>query len=801
MANQIESFTLTLTLTGAIGQSYDFGTDANPLCHLTVTSRSWTEAVIETTKERNVYGKKVRRKPSPDQLEIEELDIGGGELEVKIILNDFIYADDVITNVTLEPGFHPSITTQTVISTITNNSIDDYPLPISTWVNHDLERVESTAHTVRLVTAHRHFEHGQLVRAVKFIATDASLNTSAVIVTSMSQLPTYVSGLSGSCFEGTLDFTGLNQGEMVTIDAIIYPWIGDDWQASVDGAVYPSPNMTVLKCLNDKTGAYGTVYAYVDGVGAGTPQVSEVAATAQANPYDNVKNAAIALQSYNNSNFGRNDVSGSVMRLEEFEHIIVAFRTVANPGDIPMLMEPADDNKQSTTIFKDAGIDTYSSITKKLKIKGITLKATADVVFLTAAATLTDGSNLIIQDCNFDGNAVTSSGSWIYEVGYLWLINCTGDDLRQGAIYGVAPCSCKSIGCLDAGSIDSGTYSVISTKTLDSFFIAGSIGDSGNKAVTDPIIAFAHIGNAEIQSCIRIEQYNLNVAVIGTVAEKYIENFPAVEVGNGSDNDFGNVVVIAHSSVGARDNVMYQDSGTVTYDKQGIFSDIISSYSWNCKTDVFNPDGSPIGNWSVVNRVGSVRKAQLRDAGMGLNQGDAGSWFGEVIADGDVLGTDAVPIIADFVNDQSLTVGGTGNGDYTPGALTALPQIPAGKTAFPFDQKGRVVPTDGTAYVGAIQFAAIADAVAIADINQGQDISGIVIDQLSLIAAANIGQSQAVSQVVAGQITALWVDSVDHGQIIDNINFSIANGKLIIEFTGRAPEVSFNARAPEINFS
>ncbi|MBG6203047.1 hypothetical protein IWQ48_004204 [Labrenzia sp. EL_13] len=57
----------------------------------------------------------------------------------------------------------------------------------------------------------------------------------------------------------------------------------------------------------------------------------------------------------------------------------------------------------------------------------------------------------------------------------------------------------------------------------------------------------------------------------------------------------------------------------------------------------------------------------------------------------------------DWVNDQSSNTSGPGGGDYTPGASNTLPKIPAGQTEFAVDQKGRAIPLDGTAVVGALQ--------------------------------------------------------------------------------------------------
>ena len=80
--------------------------------------------------------------------------------------------------------------------------------------------------------------------------------------------------------------------------------------------------------------------------------------------------------------------------------------------------------------------------------------------------------------------------------------------------------------------------------------------------------------------------------------------------------------------------------------------------------------------------------------------GTTGAWVGQVIGLGTIFGSSATPLVMDFVNDTSGTAFG---GDYTPGASSVMPTVPAGLAPYPVDQLGRAIPNDGSEVAGAIQ--------------------------------------------------------------------------------------------------
>ena len=371
--------------------------------HVTVTRQGFDAAGSAITFDEDVLLTKRVRQPYPNQATLTASDVA---------LADFVYAGDTVAGVT-------------------NASTRAYPKPIALWLNHDLERATAATHTVRLAVAHAHARAGRPVAAVRFTVTDDQGGSHSVLVSAMSVVSYTASGLSVPHFAATLDLSGLAQGALCTVDATIYPWVGEAFMVSTDADAYPSPNLTVLKLLNDRTGGYGTAYAYVDAATGdnGTGAVSETPATAAAAPFATIAAAASAVQSFNNATYGRNNASGGVIRLTEAAvHTHSSFSGVA-VDDIPLVIEndPANSGK---AVYQDAGSSTSNSIPDILKFSGITLRrnASGNVIFLDNAASSSPGNRaLVLSDCTFDDNGLGASwGAWIYKVARMW-----PDELRR----------------------------------------------------------------------------------------------------------------------------------------------------------------------------------------------------------------------------------------------------------------------------------------------------------------------------------------------------------------------------------
>lgn len=701
---------LQITIPSAgTGGVYNLGTDAAPTVSVAVTSKSWTSSGVETTLNRTVYGKAVLRKPYPDQASKDET-VSGSDIIIKVVLNDFIYAGETVSNVAVSAGFRTDDgggnSSTAINEDVINNSSVAYHLPVAMWINHDLDWVKASTYNVQMAVAHKDFRNSLPVRAVKFIATDAHSNTTSVTSSTMTKKDFLATGLSAPVFSCDLDFSGLTAGDMVTIDAIIYPWIGDAFQVSVSGDIYPSPNLTVLKVLNDRTGTYGTAYAYVNGVGGGTPTVSADAEIASANPYATIQAAAAAIQTYNNTTFTRNTASGGIIRLTPGVYTIASFSSV-QVSDIPLLIESSDVANKSSTIFQDYGTaHATNCLPDRIKFRNITLrKNSSSYIFFDMAATKNGVHRLIVDSCIFDANGKAAYIGWFYGIGIGWIINCTGPELGQslasgvitkqilaiGSTCGVGPATYSHIGCRATGLWRGGQDNAANVVPNGSFMGWGLLNASG--ATDIPV----NVGR---------EILPRGFAVVGSILESRLSGQKCMTLSADSATlPAQNVLDISNTGVGHRVNLGYQDIGTAY-----VYKDLISSLSvhWqiNCKTDTYiTASGARTGNWSVRYRVGSKNRVSLTGCN-DLASNGPGLGTASVYAKGDAVGSIGAPINPHFIDDASFTGSGSGFGDYTPAETTELPRVPAEETAYPYDLLGRPVPTDGTALVGAVQRAA-----------------------------------------------------------------------------------------------
>lgn len=688
--------------------TYDDGLDASnePTAStptIATTSKSWTSSGVETTIGRTLFARTPVRNPGLTTLD--ENDVGG-DLVVRVALSHFVYSGDTVGAFSFPVGWANNGSTDNSPSsgTCTNISTRPYPQPVAMWGNHDLDWCQSASYTVDLAVSQAYAQQGQGVRAVRFIATDESLNSVSVIV-SNETLRTYTgSGKSASVYSAALDFSSLAGGEMVTIDAEVFPWVGDKFTVSTDADSYPSPNLTVLKVLNDYDDGYGTVYAYVDGVG-GAGAVHEVEGTAQTTPFDSLANAASALQTYINANFGRNNVSGGIIVLEAGTHVHSSFSARA-VGEIPLLVRAASPANKSTTIYEDPGYSVTNGVCDLLKFQDITLrKQGGSVIFIDSGANISSSNMTVFENCDFDINGTSNYGAWVYRVGRLYLVNCDLGSTFSGVVNRFSTTSKQVIAIGSSGSMGSATYHALGSKGERYGAVAA---DAGN-----PDAVGLFLGWTELSLLSGSGNNALGVgATIGprgalfvacTLEKSGDDTGPTMVVNaDGSTLPAENVVMLGCTVVGSRTNWLYQDTGSTTIYKYG-FDRFNVHWQWNCKSDLFpTVDVNRFGNWSEIYHAGHAYTSYL-EGGSASDAYGNNAWQGQIPGLGFQAGTGSVPIDPDWLDDASFQGSQLGNGDYRPGASTELIQIPSGQAPFSYDQNGVALANDGTDYVGALQ--------------------------------------------------------------------------------------------------
>ena len=299
-----------------------------PAITVNLTRPGFTESggvVSATTRSRTLYGtKRIRQAWPTNTLFLTE--ISGDDLRVYVGLSGYVYSGDTAITVNIAAGAVTATdaSTSNAVSglAVTNQSAVPYPKVKATILNRasSLPFTRQTGNYVNAV-------HGACkggILGLLCTLSDESSNSVNEFVAEPSVLGDERSGsanaIKGHGWVTNTDITGLDQGELMTARFRMYPIDGDA------GSVYDSADFTARDYLRnrthriDHTGAWPTVYAYVDEANGdnGTGIASETASSARALPFSNLWGAVLAIRNYNNANFGRsNSLDGGVVRLKD----------------------------------------------------------------------------------------------------------------------------------------------------------------------------------------------------------------------------------------------------------------------------------------------------------------------------------------------------------------------------------------------------------------------------------------------------------------------------------------------------
>ncbi|MEM1163349.1 MAG: hypothetical protein AAGJ28_20660, partial [Pseudomonadota bacterium] len=495
-------------------------------------------------------------------------------------------------------------------------------------------------------------------------------------------------------------------GVQLTVDAIIYPWAGPAYQISADGQSYPSSNITTLRVVNNRDGSYGRAYAYVDLAGDdGSGVASASAATAQASPFATIPAAAAALQSFNNTNFGRNDLSNGHIVLEPGTHTFA--RIFGDVGECPFVIESTGPSAKATTVLQDPGAGINNSLPGKAETRNLTLQkvSTGNAPFFDINNQAQNCLNAI--NCGIIG--ATGHASWLYRLGRIYLEDCTSTVGLLTANFGNINKSATVVGCSGLGFVHTRTHNVFATLSTDGTFQSVDGASSNAQAGRGQVLAFSTISKSG-GTLVDLDDSGdpTGAALVSVVLEQHGGNTsPVLKVhADGNLNPVSNIQCYAVTVVGGRANWLYNDSGSVAIAKRGWLKGCVFE-EMNTKTDVFNhnPDGqngNRIGNWPAIFRVGHRSNTAFAGTANGQPPGVL-SWLGIVAHPTDVNGEQSSPIDPLWAADASTGFGdGTGGGDYTPQAASPIARLPAKDVAHPIDFNGTSVPLDGSAAAGGL---------------------------------------------------------------------------------------------------
>lgn len=604
---------------------------------------------------------------------------------------------------------------------LTNNSTIPYPKPAFTWRYPDLRIVNGDTLDVDAYVSHMFARNGRPVAAIKFIVTDSSANSVEATVSQMTSVQ-HASGLYAPYFQASIDIASLDPGSC-EIDAVVYPWCGPAYQASVDGDGARSIAFGVQTFYHDDDGSYQNAWAMVAKDGNdGAGQVYATEALCEAGYVSSAGNAylteAAAITAIQTAKGG--SASGGVVLIQDGTYAKAHW-----PDNVAMdfpvtIKRSSTSTNRASVILQTSG--TGGDAPQKIRFEDLTLEHNAAGVWIRAFATLSN----IASDRTYIFDNVTGSvtggtpgASTLYQIHRVYSYDCDGDDLRIQARFSADAKACIAIGC--SNWVDSATYSAVACKSVQkpSSFL---LGFWANSTQTDwPIGPQVHghcfYGKSVDAQVIKGDGVqNDGYHLPCTIVERQIVGSSDAVRFNGDTNtdEMSNIGLICSTIVGQRLNFGYNDTGASPVAKDGFCRFVVTGGTWNSKDGTFasDPNGA---RWSRGNDNGRIqyRVGFRSNTALSGSSGNSGfyapgnSWLGEVAALGDVNGSLTTPLDPEWTDDQSGGAGGAGDGDYTPNPVgtSVLSTIPAGLAPYPIDQRGRAIPNDGTGLAGALQAA------------------------------------------------------------------------------------------------
>ncbi len=744
-----DGFTANLSFADLLpGGTYDLSPDSAPKVVLTVSSPGFDDTGSATTLTRQIVGTVPLRKPYPNENSHTETAIAGG-VQVTVALSDRIHSGDTVTQCVLLPGAYTSGGTPSPAATLaasagsaSNMSALPYQKPIANWLAFPRERAAAGADSfdLELLAFHRFPRQGRQVACVEFIATDEHAHSVSVKTSAMVQSSRVTTGNPIAVYRNSIPLATLTQGDHITVRAKIYPFLGDssgmfDSDPSADGvsAAVPSGFANYI-FLNDKTGGYGTVYAYVGPTGSDASGVaSDVAATASASPFLTIYAAAAAIKSKNNTLHAHNDLGGGVVRLlaGTYAGFGATSLNALGAGRTWLTIEAAPGEGVSTVTFT-TGTKKNPGNWVKFKNLAITPSSTAypdDIVLDGVLDGAFDGPPVLYGA--YEGvriHGLNAAHPIIYEVGLRYFIGCDMKDLGKSLnnYYGatrehtplLAGCTLAHSTQVASGGLQTPTWTNVGNILSKGVYFTDVLGTAGTGAGTTrvvapkgAILAFNSEFGAVTTSSFGFKQAILaggGLAIVQNVFEMITNNAsPCFNMaGDGGMMALDNILVQHMTVVGARTNFLYNDAGTQAVPKNGsLMYSLLRQY--NCKTDTFNnptegPNGVRTGNWEPHHGVGFVGNMYQAPA----NNGPSYPYTSPTSWNGMYLGQNTkVAGSASFINDLSLTGGNTGGGNYRLGASSdARNRVPAGFAALPFDLDGTPRHNDGSGAAGAYEY-------------------------------------------------------------------------------------------------
>lgn len=639
---------------------------------------------------------------------------------VSYILKSRVFSDETITSIVVTSGAYNTSNTKTIFPVnITNSSTLAPDKGVAKFVTpYDLPAVSgSTTFRVEVAGGHWAARNNQQFDSIFFTATDQHSNTVTALVTAPTLSTSITGGNASGVYAETwpwdVPLSTLTQGDRVTVNFEANPWIGnaasrlksDIAGNGGDGFAYQTAGCTQLsplQFLNDKTGAYGLPYVYVNsvtGIAGGT--VSTIAATARLIPFDTIQHALAAAQTFCNSGgsfTARNNVGQVHCRLMDAGAITSFGATMAavNAGLTWCVIE--DDPLNVGRVTFTSAVGSASNTTTKLACDLLMFTGRID---FTPPDTVNGSQTMVYSGSTAGNNKRIFWGDGINFTGFTGINTpvINGFQWQFGRNF-----TCASVGNPFFASFSTNVVNwmlqagIVQTGTGGSMRLANTVGCifTDHKATaqvttgqttecSDGFILmntrFTKLGTAfKVGETAGLTRGACLSTLLIELCDASGTNACAALSFDGTTFSIANMIVSNCTFIGGRTNWYYNDDDT-TVGKLATGSNahcVIEQE--NMKSDTFTRGSAPIASVATSkNRTGNWRSRNRIDCGPHLQFGpDFGGNIpptavaNEINDPGTVYlqtasATEATMITqrAAMFNAQNCGIAGTGGGDYT----------------------------------------------------------------------------------------------------------------------------------------
>lgn len=705
--------------------------DASKLT-IQVTDPGYDTSGNVTTVSRTITGVAHLRRQYPNG-NSKMISTDGVNLTVYVTLDDWVYSGTTIVSASLSSGFYPSSVASTTSYRV-NSSTIAYTKPLFGWINPQQDKSGGTF-AVEGVAFHRHAQSAQQVACVKYSVNDGTTTSATVTCSAPTLSALQTRGNIAEVWKGTVDFSTLTQAAVCTVNAQVYPWLGDSsavLDLTNDGTAWPTAlPQTKLRVLNDRTGGYGGGFAYVQNSAVGGT-VSAVAATARAAPFPTITAAYNALVTWNNSNKGHNDAGGATIRLMDTAGAATTISVDDAPsGAAPSTWTNVEKDPLSSAVITVSCNTFLAQFPDTIRWRNVRFLKGASTWF--PSGTDTANSLVCLDNCVLDSSAGTIQIIY-YAFKYYTNLSLVGGQMVLNGFVSATANIASLIGCVADSS--SYTDSIYAGLTIGNSMTNPASGSGGVVKLSDGAAGRSAGDAGRIIYNNRLWQSTFDngsartisngIAIVQNLYESDATAGNVVAYNTLADNDLTtclNIIDQHNTGIGNRCSHFYSDIAAAKVVPNGIIKNASSRFNiwddYNIKTDTFNGDGAgSVGNWAMTYQVGNIGNVSL----FGSKGGVAPS---NTNANPNYLGNAWLPsseynlkasqslndaqVMAMFTNFTTLPQGSPAlGGNYIPvNTATYLKnRVPSGKSILKYDIAGTLRKTDGTGAAGAYEAAA-----------------------------------------------------------------------------------------------